>query len=268
MGLGKKKSKSPAKEEASGGKKPVAQEREKNIEVAMWDNPKGHTFSINKSYKDGKGDYQNMRMTLFPSEIHRLYNVLVAISENEIVEPILDEAEESESSVASNDSDSQNSSADSKIVMRIIYGKRREELDGATSWMDIVEEWFNVTGDRTQDNKDMLEEITNHLLDDEEIFEPVLGQLILLNPEDFVKSELDNPKKQTGERQELDKKALKGKKLFDELDSDKQLSLLNNAPLFSLAKLIQSIRNHMGIDQDEAEKIARYAKWESEKNDR
>jgi len=60
-----------AVKESKSSNEPVKRFRSYGIEAAVWNNDKGKSVTIQKTYKDSNGEYQSTN-TFFPDELPRL----------------------------------------------------------------------------------------------------------------------------------------------------------------------------------------------------
>jgi hypothetical protein len=59
--------------------KPVQEWRQKGLSISVWANDNGNSYQIRKSWKDKQsGEWKDMRMKLFPSELGLMGQLLMA----------------------------------------------------------------------------------------------------------------------------------------------------------------------------------------------
>lgn len=232
------------KEQSSEKKMPVTQVRVKNLDISLWDNPKGMTVSISKSYKSS-GEWKNMKMTLFPSELAHLDDALEEFAKKpEVVK--LFKSGDSASQEPNTDSSADNSPEENEgIILEIIADNTKAigEREGSTGCTyDRIKELF------TGEDRD-LDETLNKLLDEGTIFEPLIGWLKLTNTKQRTKFVDD------------------GSKLFDKLPRDIQVNIQNNSSRFSITTMAEGLMSSLDLTLDEATAVATFVKELERKKD-
>jgi len=226
----------PKKEQSSGKKKPVTQARVKNIDISLWDNEKGYTISINKSYKVGE-EWKNMRMTLFPSEIGSLDDALAEFAKKPEVVKLFKSDDSASPEPKADPSAEKSSEKDNDTIVLELIAEHMEQIGETASKGCAYERLKEVFTGEARDLDDTL----NKLLDEGMIFEPVIGYL-----------------KKTGGQHTQDLE--NGSKLFDKLPQDIQVNLQNNSSRFSVDAMAQGLMASLDFTIDEATAIATFVK--------
>jgi len=219
------------KKSDGGGKKPLASARVKNISVALWENEKGNTITISKSYKrEGDSEWKKMSITFFPSELGSLDDALDEFCQDEHVKAMF-ESDDSDSPEPKPDSRSEKSS-DSDILQLIA---KLDEGDGkGVSYYDLASAYEGSP-------EDMDEEL-DELLEAEKLYEPATGRLAIQDVKETLK------------------KRDEGGKIFDNLSRDDQVKIQENSASFTEQSLAKSLERNTSLDEDEAKAVASFVK--------
>lgn len=224
------------KEQSSGKKKPVTQARVKNIDISLWDNEKGMTISINKSYKVGE-EWKNMRMTLFPSEIGSLDDALAEFAKKPEVVKLFKSGDSASPEPNTDSSAEKSPEKDNDTIVLELIAEHKEQIGETASEGCAYERLKEVFTGEIRD----LDESLNKMLDEGTIFEPVFGYLKKVSEKTSASIE-------------------QGSKLFDNLPTDIQNNLQNNSNRFSITAMAEGLMLSLDLTIDEATAISTFVK--------